>query len=96
MCYNYHIIATKPTPNCSLCGSALILVSKTTSTLEGYRYPQTQTIYRCSNQECQEEKDKETVKRLKLKEDRALADSKREAIRLEKKMKLAKDREQEI
>jgi hypothetical protein len=57
--------------------------------LEGYRYAQTSTVYRCSNDSCQAEKDKETAKRLKFKEDRALVDKKREEIKLEKKMKMS-------
>ena len=57
--------------------------------MEGYRYPQTSTVYRCSNDTCQEEKDKETAKRMKLKEDRALVDKQREDLRQEKKLKLS-------
>lgn len=67
----------------------MILVSKVTEKLEGYRYPQTSTIYRCSNEACQAEKDKETAKRLKIKEDRELVDKKREEIKQQKKQKLA-------
>lgn len=83
--YNIFIITTK-TPNCSQCGSPLVLVSKVTEKLEGYRYPQTSTVYRCSNQPCQEEKDKETAKRIRVKEDRAMADKKREDLKTEKKL----------
>jgi hypothetical protein len=88
--YNRDIINKKPstTPKCSQCGSALILVSKITEKLEGYRYAQTSTVYRCSNQDCQDDKDKETAKRLKFKEDRAQVDKKREELKLEKKMKM--------
>lgn len=83
------MINAKPIPKCSQCGSPLILVSKVTETLEGYRYPQTSTTYRCSNDACQEQKDKETAKRLKLKEDRAQVDKERAELKLEKKKKMA-------
>jgi hypothetical protein len=59
--------------------------------LEGYRYAQTSTVYRCSNQSCQDEKDKETAKRMKLKEDRALVDKKREELKIEKKRKTSEE-----
>lgn len=67
----------------------MILVSKVTEKLEGYRYPQTSTVYRCSNDVCQDEKDKETAKRLKLKEDRELVGKQREELKQQKKMKIA-------
>ena len=67
------------------------MVSKVTEVLEGYRYPQTSTVYRCSNDECQEQKDKETAKRVKIKEDRALVDKKREELKQEKKLKISEE-----
>jgi hypothetical protein len=45
-------------------------------------FPQTMTTFRCSNQECQDEKDKQTEKRLKLMKDKEAADK----IRAEKKV----------
>lgn len=91
LCYNGPIINTKKTPICSQCGSPLILVSKVTERLEGYRFSQTSTVYRCSNQPCQDAKDKETAKRLKFKEDRELVDKKREEVKQEKKMKAERE-----
>ena len=55
---------------CFQCGSELVFVSRETVQPEGTRYPQTNTIYRCSNEECQKKKDKEKADREKLKENR--------------------------
>ncbi len=63
--------------NCSQCGAPLIFVSEVTELREGTRFPQTTTKYRCSNDECQGEKDKQTAKRIKLLEDKAISDQKR-------------------
>jgi len=54
-------------PKCYQCGSSLILVKRVTEKTEGSHFPQTITIYRCSNVACQEEKDKQEEKRLKTK-----------------------------
>ena len=70
------------TPTCFHCGSPLILVSEVTELKEGSRFPQTTIKYRCSNQECQDEIDKQTAKRIKIVKDKEIADQKR----LEKKM----------
>jgi hypothetical protein len=59
-------------------------VSKTTEKHENMLFPQTMTTFRCSNQECQDEKDKQTEKRLKLIRDKEASDK----IRLEKKERL--------
>ena len=75
----------KVTPKCSICGSPLILVSEVTELREGSRFPQTTIKYRCSNQECQDEKDKQTAKRLKIIKDKEINDQKRlEQKQLEK------------
>lgn len=68
---------------CFQCGSNLILVSKKTETVEGSRFPQTTSIYRCSDKKCQEEKDRETQKRIKLR-DKRLEDTENR-IKLKKK-----------
>jgi len=52
----------------------LIFVSKETILTEGSRFSQTNIKYRCSNQPCQDEKDKQTAKRLKLIQDKAKSD----------------------
>ena len=75
----------KVTPKCSVCGSPLILVSEVTELREGSRFPQTTIKYRCSNQECQDEKDKQTAKRLKIIKDKEINDQRRlEQKQLEK------------
>jgi hypothetical protein len=67
----------KTTEKCFHCGSPLILISKVTELREGSRFPQTTIKYRCSNQECQDEIDKQTAKRVKILEDKAISDQKR-------------------
>jgi aspartate carbamoyltransferase regulatory subunit len=62
---------------CSTCGSDLITLSTVTEQLEGSKFPQTTTIYRCSNEECQEEKDKQAAKRLQLRKEKEQADERR-------------------
>lgn len=83
------------TRTCFQCGSPLILVSEVTEQLEGVRFPQTTSIYRCSNKECQEEKDKEKAKRIKQREEKAIADKKR-AETIQEKRKQAKLAKQQI
>ncbi len=53
------------------------MVSQVTEVFEGSRFPQTTTKYRCSNESCQSEKDKQKEKRLKMQEERELASLKR-------------------
>lgn len=77
MCYTKCILSQVTTRKCFQCGSPLIFVSEVTEQQEGVRFPQTTIIYRCSNQACQDAKDKETAKRIKLREEKALADEKR-------------------
>jgi hypothetical protein len=63
----------------------LIFVSEVTELKEGSRFPQTTIKYRCSNQECQDEKDKQTAKRLKVLKEKEINDQKRlEKKKLEK------------
>lgn len=66
-----------PTRKCCHCGSKLILISKKTIQLEGSRFSQTVCEYRCSNIVCQDERDRETEKRIKLQKDKEMADKKR-------------------
>ncbi|HSX09386.1 MAG TPA: hypothetical protein VLF93_04480 [Candidatus Saccharimonadales bacterium] len=51
---------------CSQCGSELIFVSRESVKPEGMRYAQTNTVYRCSNDECQKKKNKDKADREKL------------------------------
>lgn len=58
---------------CFQCGSDLILISKVTESLPGSLFPQTVSMYRCVNKECQDEKDKQAEKNLKLQQDKEIA-----------------------
>lgn len=55
---------------CTQCNSELILVSKVTESLENSRFPQTTSVYRCSNASCQSRMDKETDKRNQQRKER--------------------------
>lgn len=59
-------------PKCFQCSSDLIFVSEVTVQPEGTRYPQTNTVYRCSNDECQKKKDKDKADRFTFKLNQAL------------------------
>jgi len=56
-------------------------VKKVTEKIDGSRFPQTLTIYRCSNKECQDEKDRQEEKRIKLKEEKEAEKDKRMKMR---------------
>ncbi len=74
--------------SCAECGSELILINSVTEKLTGTLFPQTTSTYRCSNTECQERRDKELEKRLKLKKERYEAEQKRlEERKLKKQIK---------
>jgi hypothetical protein len=80
-------------PLCFQCGSPLIFISKVTVKPEGTRYPQTNTLYRCSNDACQEKKDKDKADRVKMRENREITEQARmekiqEKRRLGKKLKV--------
>ncbi len=77
--YNYTTLTTDTPLLCSQCGSPLILVSEKTEVIEGSRFPQTTKIYKCSNESCQDEIDKQTAKRKQLQNERVTADTKRAA-----------------
>ena len=67
----------KADPKCSTCSAPLIFISEVTEIKEGSRFPQTTIKYRCSNVACQEEKDKQTKKRLKVIKEKEINDQKR-------------------
>lgn len=71
-----------PTPSCSQCGSKLILISRTTQQAEGSMFPQTISEYRCSNKDCQDERDKQTAKRIKAQKDRDKTNKEREKLKV--------------
>jgi hypothetical protein len=62
---------------CFACGSKLILISKKTQRIEGARFSQTVFEYRCSDKKCQDDKDKERKKRIKILQEKEKADKKR-------------------
>lgn len=66
---------------CLQCGSKLILISKVTEQVDGSLFPQTTSIFRCSNNECQEKKDKEAAKRAEATNAKVIADQKRKTAR---------------
>ncbi len=74
---------------CSQCGSPLILINKVTELIEGSRFPQTTFTYICSNKECQDKRDRETAKRIKLQKDKEGADKVRQERKLENKKNFA-------
>lgn len=81
---------------CFQCGSKLIFVSQETVQPEGSRYPQTNTVYRCSNEECQKKKDKDKADRQKLRLNRETTEKERiekiqEKRRLGKEIKMGED-----
>jgi hypothetical protein len=82
------MVNKKTTDTCSQCNSPLILISKETVQPEGSRFLQTNTIYRCSNEECQAEKDNQKAKRMhqvneKIKSDQKRLEKNQERKRLE-------------
>lgn len=78
----------KTTYKCFQCNSPLILVSQETTQPEGSVFQQTNTIYRCSNADCQKEKDKEKAKRIEQSQNKAILDQKR-VEKIHEKRKLA-------
>jgi hypothetical protein len=66
---------------CLQCGSKLLLISKVTEQVDGSLFPQTTSIFRCSNNECQEKKDKEAAKRAEATSAKVIADEKRKTAR---------------
>lgn len=72
-------------PICYECKSSLILISKETVQLEGSHFMQTNFVYRCSNEACQKEKDKEKAGRLKQQQKREEYEQKRAELIKDKK-----------
>jgi len=84
--------STTPAAKCFQCGSPLIEVSKVTSHPEGSLFPQTVSTFRCSNKECQDQKDKEEAKRLKLRDEKLASDKVRDDKKAEEKQKRLDER----
>lgn len=82
-------------PRCFQCGAELVFVSEEIVQPEGMRYPQTNTTYRCSNEECQKRKDKDKLDRDKQKQIRLNAEEDRAKKTLEKRKLGQKSKMQE-
>lgn len=79
---------------CYQCGSPLIFVSEKIVQPEGSRFPQTNTVYRCSNVACQEKKNKEKADRAKQQRKKAEMTKIRLEERQEKREQIKKEKEQ--
>lgn len=86
-CYNEYInnqnVSTGP--KCSQCGSTLLLINKVTEKKDGAFYPQATSTYRCTNEPCQEQIDKETAKRVKMRDDKRIENEKRAEKKVQEK-----------
>lgn len=79
---------------CYQCGSPLLFVSEEIVKPEGSRFSQTNTVYRCSNVECQGKKDKEKADRAKQQRKRAEISKIKLEERQEKREQIKKEKEQ--
>lgn len=77
-------------PKCNQCGSNLILVDEKTEILPNHFSPIVTKTYSCSNKECQENRDKETAKRIKQKEEQVIEAANR--VKEREKLNLIKKR----
>jgi hypothetical protein len=73
---------------CSQCGSELIFLSQETVKLEGARYQQVNSVYKCSSPKCQERKDKEKADRAELRQKQIEAAEKRGQERKKQELKV--------
>ncbi len=69
---------------CAQCGSKLVLVSIITEKVAGNLFPQTTSTFRCTDDECQDRRDREMEKRMQLKKEKEVADQRRIDERLQK------------
>lgn len=81
------MLNTNRVPICQECNSPLVLLTTETTTPEGSLFPQITSTYRCTNDACQDEKDKQEAKRLQQQLIRDQADQERaEAKQRDKKL----------
>jgi aspartate carbamoyltransferase regulatory subunit len=85
--YTKRTLITPTSQSCSQCGSKLILIKTVTEKIEGTLFPQTTSTFRCSNQECQDGRDKEMEKRMALRKEKAIMDQQRSEERLQKRQR---------
>ena len=77
-------------PTCFRCNSPLLLTSTKTQKLEGSLFPQTTSTYRCANETCQTEKEKQIEKRMSLIKEKEDALAVREEKKQQAKMEMKK------
>lgn len=85
-----NVLNTQNSYTCFRCNSPLLLTSTTTQKLEGSLFSQTTSTYRCANQVCQTEKEKQMEKRMSLIREKELALALREEKKLQAKLALKK------
>lgn len=78
---------TNSTKKCFQCGSSLMLIRQETIQPEGALYPQTNSVYRCSNEKCQNEQDKQQAQRVEQRKKKLLAEQER-AEKIQEKRKI--------
>ncbi len=78
---------------CHRCGSKLILVDEKIETVPGQYGPVTTSTYHCSDEECQKTIDKDIEKMKKQKEEKELANKKRQE-RITESRKKAKEQKE--
>ena len=76
-------------PTCFGCNSPLLLTSTKTQKLEGSLFPQTTSTYRCANETCQTEKEKQIEKRMSLIKEKEDALAVREEKKQQAKMEMS-------
>lgn len=69
-------------------------MSSVTEQLSGSLFPQTTSTYRCTNEACQNDRDKETAKRVQQAKEKGIAEEQRKKERQDKKDKLTNERAQ--
>jgi hypothetical protein len=72
------------TPKCFHCGSNLILISEKSVKRDGSIFPSIVSTYKCSDQKCQNEIDKNMEKRNKMQSDKEKIEKKRVSAKISK------------
>lgn len=88
--YNDCILNKNNPQKCFQCKSKLILISRVTEKIAGSLFPQTTSIYRCSNKACQDLKDQDEEKRIQFRKNKELVDQKRAKEKLSEKKRMKK------
>jgi hypothetical protein len=83
--YTFTILSNTPSKACFICGSELIVVSSDTTVINNSLFEQTTTVYRCSNKECQDAKDKESERRQKAYAEKKASELRRQGLKSQSK-----------